>query len=455
MRNKFLTLALLFAVVLGAFPVSFAQEPVKVVWYVGLGAGGQPEQVEAQNQVVADFNASHPDIVLEIQIVDNNVAYDTLSTLIASAAAGGGQAPDIIGPVGADGSNAFAGRYLGLDALIESTGYDLSQFDEAAVEAYRVDGELIGLPFATFPTSIYFRRDLFDEAGLNYPPQVYGEPYVMPDGTEVEWTMDTLREVAMMLTVDSNGADATMDDFDPNSIEQWGFQSQWNEPRGISTMFGASSLVDENGDAQLPQAWVDAFNWYYNGMWTDHFIPTAAQDGSDLLAAGNAFSSGRIAMAHTHLWYTCCVGTSNTWDLAVMPSHNGVTTAKLHGDTFRILNTTQNPEAAFEVLTYLLGEAAPTLLQVYGGMPARAEQTEAFFATLDATFPQGVNWQVAVDSLAYADSPNHEYNMPNYLKAKDRIGAFQTLYGGDGTLDINAELEKLVADLDAIFDEVE
>lgn len=298
MRNKFLTLALLFAVVLGAFPVSFAQEPVKVVWYVGLGAGGQPEQVEAQNQVVADFNASHPDIVLEIQIVDNNVAYDTLSTLIASAAAGGGQAPDIIGPVGADGSNAFAGRYLGLDALIESTGYDLSQFDEAAVEAYRVDGELIGLPFATFPTSIYFRRDLFDEAGLNYPPQVYGEPYVMPDGTEVEWTMDTLREVAMMLTVDSNGADATMDDFDPNSIEQWGFQSQWNEPRGISTMFGASSLVDENGDAQLPQAWVDAFNWYYNGMWTDHFIPTAAQDGSDLLAAGNAFSSGRIAMAH-------------------------------------------------------------------------------------------------------------------------------------------------------------
>lgn len=455
MRNKFLTLALVFAVVLGAFSVSFAQEPVKVVWYVGLGAGGQPEQVEAQNQVVADFNAAHPDIVLEIQIVDNNVAYDTLSTLIASAAAGGGQAPDIIGPVGADGSNAFAGRYLGLDALIESTGYDLSQFDEAAVEAYRVDGELIGLPFATFPTSIYFRRDLFDEAGLNYPPQVYGEPYVMPDGTEVEWTMDTLREVAMMLTVDSNGADATMDDFDPNSIEQWGFQSQWNEPRGISTMFGASSLVDENGDAQLPQAWVDAFNWYYNGMWTDHFIPTAAQDGSDLLAAGNAFSSGRIAMAHTHLWYTCCVGTSNTWDLAVMPSHNGVTTAKLHGDTFRILNTTQNPEAAFEVLTYLLGEAAPTLLQVYGGMPARAEQTEAFFAALDATFPQGVNWQVAVDSLAYADSPNHEYNMPNYLKAKDRIGAFQTLYGGDGTLDINAELEKLVADLDAIFDEVE
>jgi len=57
-----------------------------------LGAGGQPEQIEAQNQVVADFNASHPNIELQIQIADNNVAYDTLATLIASEAVSPGQA---------------------------------------------------------------------------------------------------------------------------------------------------------------------------------------------------------------------------------------------------------------------------------------------------------------------------------------------------------------------------
>lgn len=450
MNRKFSRITLLIVVLsllLGALSVG-AQEPVKIVWYVGLGAGGQPEQVEAQNKVVADFNASQSEIVLEIQIVDNNVAYDTLSTLIAA-----GQAPDIIGPVGNDGSNAFAGLYLGLDEVIESSGYDLSQFSEASVESFRVDGKLIGLPFATFPSMIWYRTDLFDEAGLNYPPAAYGEMYVMPDGTEVEWTMDTLREVAMMLTVDANGNDATMEEFDPTAIDQWGFVSQWNEPRGISTMFGANSLIDEEGNAQLPEAWTTAFNWYYNGIWTDHFIPNDAQVGSDVLAAGNAFASGRVAMAHTHLWYTCCVGEMDTWNLAAMPSHNGVVTAKLHGDTFRILAATKNPEAAFTVLSYLLGEAAPELLLVYGGMPARAEQTEAFFATLEETFPQGVNWQVAVDSLAYADSPNHEYSMPNYLKAKDRIGVFQTLMGGTEGLDINAEMATLIADLQVIFDE--
>jgi len=257
----------------------------------------------------------------------------------------------------------------------------------------------------------------------------------------------------MMLTVDANGNDATMEEFDPEAIDQWGFVSQWNEPRGISTMFGANTLIDEEGNAQLPEAWTTAFNWYYDGIWTDHFIPNDAQVGSDVLAAGNAFASGRVAMAHTHLWYTCCVGEIDTWNLAAMPSHNGVVTTKLHGDTFRILAATKNPEAAFTVLTYLLGDAAPELLQVYGGMPARAEQTEAFFATLEETFPQGVNWQVAVDSLAYADSPNHEYNMPNYLKAKDRIGVFQTLMGGTDGLDINAEMATLVADLQVILDE--
>ncbi|MDX2075605.1 MAG: extracellular solute-binding protein [bacterium] len=438
--------------VVGIIP-AMAQDKIVVVWYVGLGAGGQAEQIDAQNAVVEAFNASQDRIELQIQIVDNNVAYDTLATLIAT-----GQAPDIVGPVGADGSNAFAGNYLDLEPLIEASGYDLSQFSPASVEAFRYPGQgLIGLPFATFPSFIYFRPSLFDEAGAPYPPQEYGVPYVDVNGEEKEWNMDTLRELAMYLTVDANGNDATMAEFDTEAIEQFGFVSQWNEARGISTMFGASSLVDEAGNAVLPQAWTDAFTWYYNGIWSDHFIPNASQAGSDVFANGNAFSSGKVAMAHTHLWYTCCAG-ENTWDIAVMPSFNGVTTAKLHGDSFRLMRTSDDMSeeqqlANFEVLAYLLGEASDELLFVYGGMPARAEDTESFFAKLDETFTQGVNWQVAIDSLAYADSPNHEYAMPNYLKAKDRIGAFQSLVESTPDLDIAAELNKLVADLDVIFKE--
>lgn len=451
MSKRSLPFLLIVALVVASFvPLTTAQEPVTITWFVGLGAGGQPEQIEAQNAVVEAFNASHDDIELEIVIADNDVAYDTLSTLIAS-----GDAPDIIGPVGIRGSNAYSGQWLDLQPIIDETGFDLSIWDQALVDFYRVEGEgLIGLPFGIFPSFLYFNRDLFDEAGLDYPPQAFGEPYADGD----EWTIEKLAELGRLLTVDENGNDATSAEFDKDAIVQYGFVSQWhNDLRANATLFGAGNLVDEEGNAQIPEHWREAANWYYEGMWGDQpFMPNDPAAGSDLLAAGNPFSSGNVAMAYTHLWYTCCLGdAAESWDIGVLPSYNGTTTAKLHADTFRILAATEHPQEAFEVLTYLVTEAAPSLLQVYGGMPTDAAAQEAFFAGLDETYTQGVNWQVAVDSAQYPDNPSHEGNMPNFNKADERQAAFWSLLIGTEGLDVNAELDTLQADLQAIFDEVE
>jgi len=141
------------------------------------------------------------------------------------------------------------------------------------------------------------------------------------------------------------------------------------------------------------------------------------------------------------------------WDIAATPSYNGQITSKLHADTFRILKTTEHPDEAFTVLAYLLDDAAPDLLLVYGAMPAHKSLQKAFFEGLDEKYPQGVDWQVAIDSLSYADHPSHESWMPNFAKADDRIKAFQSLYENTPDLDLDAELDKLRDDLQAIFDE--
>ncbi|HET9666223.1 MAG TPA: hypothetical protein VFP09_05690, partial [Desertimonas sp.] len=57
-------------------------EPVTVRWFVGLGTGAEVEQLQAQEDLVAEFNDSQDGIELQIQIVDNEVAYDTLATQI-------------------------------------------------------------------------------------------------------------------------------------------------------------------------------------------------------------------------------------------------------------------------------------------------------------------------------------------------------------------------------------
>lgn len=429
-------LAIFILMVLTSFPAAAA--PVTVTWFIGLGTGTQEEQIPVQEAVVAAFNGIQEDINLELIVVNNADAAGVLRQMIAE-----GNAPDLVGPVGIDGSNAFAWQYLDLQPLVDSTGYDLTQFPEAAVNVYRLEGQgLVGLPFATYPSFIYYRRQLFDDAGLPYPPHEFGAQY---NGDT--WDTNKLREIGMLLTLDNNGKNATEAEFDANNIVQWGFAPQFSEVRGYVPMFGAGHPFNDQGTAVLPDSYAAGFPWFYNGMWTDHFIPNGAQ--RDAMPDGNTFASGQVAMANAHLWYTCCAG-DNDWDIAVVPSYNGVHTAKLHDDSFRILKASKHPAEAFTVMTYLIGEASLDLLAVYGGMPARPGDQAAFIAALEADFPQNVDWQVAIDSLLYADSPSHEAAMPNYQAAKDRLFEFQNLIDYTSGLNIQDELAALIADLEII-----
>ncbi len=435
---------------------SASNEPVQIRWFVGLGAGSDEGTFAGQQAVVDQFNATHDNIELVLEIVDNDVAYDTLATQIAA-----GNAPDIVGPVGIRGRDSFKGAWLDLQPYIEATNYDLSDFDPAMVEFYHVQEEgQLGIPFAIFPSFIIYNKDLFDEAGLNYPPANYGEPYVWPDGTESEWNMDTLRQVAMLLTVDANGNDATSPDFDNQNIVQFGFMNQWTDPRGIGTFFGPGSLVADDGvTAQVPENWRAAWRWTYDGWWTDYFIPNGPYGGAEFLQGpGGPFSSGNLAMVHLHLWYVAPWALGNVpfdWNLAATPSYNGVVTSKMHADTFGILKYTQHPDEAFEVLTYLLSpEVAGQLLNIYGGMPARLSMQENYFATYGETnFPgKDINWDVVVASMAYADNPNHESWMPSFQETTDRYNEFWNYLANTPGLDVDAEIDRLVADLQQIFD---
>jgi multiple sugar transport system substrate-binding protein len=423
-----------------------------VRWFVGLGTGTDANQLEVEQKVVNDFNASHPNINLVIEVINYNAARDTLSTEIAS-----GNPPDIVGPVGVSGAEAFHGQWLDLTDLIAETNYDLSQYSEGAVDFYKVGGEgQIGIPFAIFPSLLYYQKGLFDEAELNHPPHAVGEKYVMPDGSEVEWDFDAVREIAKILTVDTNGNDATSADFDPENIEQWGYEPQYQDLRAIGSYFGAGSFVgDDEKTAEIPPQWADAWKWYYSGVWDEHFIPTQAQRNGEALAE-NPFNSGNVAMGLSHLWYTCCiVDAGEDWDVAIVPSHDGKITANFNADTFRILKESRHPKEAFEVLTYLLGDASLELLSVYGGMPARTADQDQFIAGLDEKFPWKPDWQVAMDMIPYADNPSFEGYMPNYNKAFDAANTFLTKLASTPDLDMDQEIASFKEQLQSIFDEVQ
>jgi multiple sugar transport system substrate-binding protein len=437
-----------------------AQERVTIRWYVGLGAGTDAPLIAAQEQIAADFNASQDEIKLVLEIVDNDQAYDVLSTQIAA-----GNAPDIVGPMGIRGRASFPGVWLDLTQLIEDNEYDLSDFDPALVDFYKVEGEgQLGIPFAVFPSFIIYNTRLFDEAGIPYPPTAYGEPYIDWEGNEREWNLDTLREIAMILTVDQNGNDATMNGFDENNIIQFGYGNQFTDFRGRATLFGAGNLVDADGNAHIPEHWREAERWYHKAMWEDYFYPNGVYGNSEIMGGpgGNWFGTGNIGMVSIHLWFTGwgTAGIGDEWDFAPVPSYNGVTTAKLHADTFGIMKSSEHQQEAFIVLTYLLGGRAEELTALYGGMPARLSLQGDYFNTLAAaqsqTYPDvnwtEKNWDVVVAGLSYPDNPNHEESMPSFLESTDRYTSYTQQVDNDPNADIDAALTALEADLQAIFD---
>lgn len=426
-----------------------------VRWFIGLGAGGQPEQEAAQRAVVEEFNSSQDEIELVIEIVENDVAYETLATEIAS-----GNAPDIIGPVGRDGSNEYAGLYLDIEPYVADV--DTSMWEDAAIENQREsDGTLVGLPFASYPSVLYYNRDLFDEAGLPYPPSEYGSDgtAVYGEGTEWEgpWDYDKVTEIAQILTVDGNGVDATDPSFDRSTTVQWGFHWQWTTRIFQNgSYWGAGYPTADDGTADIPAIWEDEWNWWHDAIWDLGISPSQEQMDA---VGDNVFQTGNLAMAATHLWYTCCIAdpdngiTGDFWDLAALPSHDGTVTANMHADTFRILDSTQHPDEAFEVVYYLLTEAALPLLQAYGGAPADPALTEDYLAGLEERYPQGVNWQVALDGAAFADDPSHESAVPGWGEYKVRLAELESGILSDSALDVDAAIADAEADLTVIFEQ--
>ena len=167
-----------------------------------------------EQQVAEAFNAAHPGIHLSFEGYPYAGARDALSVQIGS-----GNGPDIVGPVGIGGANAFHGQWLDLQPLIDKNHFDMSQFPTSTVSnLYNVGGEgQVGIPYAIYPSVLFYRASLFKEAGLAEPPHEWNSTYTMPDGSKVPWDYDTVRKIALLLTVDKNGKDATEAGFDPET----------------------------------------------------------------------------------------------------------------------------------------------------------------------------------------------------------------------------------------------
>jgi multiple sugar transport system substrate-binding protein len=144
------------------------------------------------------------------------------------------------------------------------------------------------------------------------------------------------------------------------------------------------------------------------------------------------------------------------FQLGIQPiGANGEVAGRIDADTFRILKSSKHPKEAFEALSYLITTGGDKLLPVYGAMPAIADKTDAFFEVKSNDYPfvTDESWNVFVQGLAYPDTPSSEQYLPNSIKANARFSTFNDLLINTEGLDFDAEYQKLVDDLNAIYNE--
>lgn len=416
-------------------------ELTKIQVMIGFGAGTDPSLQAVHRELETAFNETvgkEKGIELEFFTVPYADSSQKFTTLIA-----GGMAPDIVGPIGISGTAKFIEEWKDITPLIERDGLDISDYSEALVNSHRYDigGEkkLVGFPIGYFPSVLIYNADMFDRAGLAYPPTEWGTP---------DWTYDKLYEMAREMTIDENGNTRNDSGFDEANIVEYGYGgTDWANWRcWIGKFFDdngdpvALGVSDDYKTAEMNSpAWIAAFAELEQIVHIDHIRPDSVPGqgaavygdntpmGSNVLGTWEMFSWIKYAFAE---W-----DANFNWNVAAIPSLDGHIVAATNTDTFVMPKSGNNPDEAWEVYKWLYEpEQYAKLAQNYGAIPARESLKDTWVTIMrdgvkneDGTYGWNasprpdIDWEVFLDASDYADEPNNESWVPNYGKVFDAM----------------------------------
>ncbi|MFQ3648218.1 MAG: sugar ABC transporter substrate-binding protein [Anaerolineae bacterium] len=450
MRTRKWIIAIAAALMAFAVGPAMAQQPVKVTIFVGLGTGTSPTQVAAQRQLEQKFNSQHTDIQIEFLIVPYAEAGQRLITMIT-----GGNAPQLVGPIGTSTIADYLDAWTDITSFIEAENFDTSDFYGPTLEINDFGFKNVGLPLGIYPSFIIYNADLFDAAGLDYPPASY---------EDMTWDINALTQTAMLLTLDANGNDATSPDFDPENVVQWGFDDSWIGTLGRMVFWGP----ENGGRVTTPDfrtavvnspEWQQGLQWYADAIWEHHFYPGRPTDIATYEAAGvgSPLDSGLVAMFHTHTWYLgelrdVLPDLPFRVGIAAVPlNQKGQRIARIHADNFVIPEAATNKEEAWYVMKWLSSaENIEEVCLIYGCIPARASVAVSYEARLREVFPM-IDFDPIFAAIAFLDNPHHETWVPDRPRVNEVLERISEQVQ-QGNRDVQAILDAANAEVQQILD---
>ncbi len=422
-------------------------EPVKITIFVGFGTGTDDSQIAVHQQIAKEFNDTHKDIQIEFVTVTWEEHATKFSTMLA-----GNMAPDLAIPIGVQGVAEFYDEWLDISPYIKRDNYDVSDFYGPSLQLQTYPDKTIGIPIGVYPSVMFYNEDLFDKAGLSYPPDKFGDP---------TWTYDKVIELAQKLTLDKNGKTPTDAGFDPTNIVQYGWDGWDQSPfRIVPAKFGGSPLgmtADYKTAEMNKDGYLQAMQFVRDSIWKYYVRPNGEYVDSTL-SSGDSMGPGTVAMWEVFSWMAYAwpdwEGVFN-WNVAAIPAGpTGKVVAETNGDAFAITKSSKHPDQAWEVAKYLLQpDIMKRLCESYGCIPSRKSLASGWLDSMKEQYPK-VNFQLFIDAIDYMDaSPNNESWVPEYQRIWDATeNAYSEVVSG-ANKDVQAVMDALNTEVQGYLDE--
>lgn len=346
MKFKKMTSALLAAVLLGTTALtgcgssddSVAEDGrknLKVFFFLN------EQESEIYKNMLDKFQQEHSDTIANIDLqITTQEEYETTLTGMMTA----GDMPDVfyVGPNAVE-QYVENGYIENLTPYLEEMNISTDGLMQNIVDSYRYDGENTGsgdiyaLPKDSSVFAYAYNKDLFDEAGLEYP-----DP-------ENPYTYDEFVEVCKKLTKDTDG---------DGEIDQWG--------AGFANAFMLHQFIWSNGASftsddyktitiDTPE-FKEALQKYVDLTLVHKVTPTVEQDAS--LGVYQRWLSGQEAFYACGTWDVAAFMDKETfpfnWDLCTYPTlSTGKSMTWLGTVGYCVSSSSKNKEEAIELINYL------------------------------------------------------------------------------------------------------
>ncbi len=341
-------------------------------------------------RMLEQFQASHPNIRVYYNLDPDSEQFDEKSLADLQS----GTAADVF-----QGCCSFFPVWAQKGYLLDLRPYVQADLDRATIDdwdpvqykaLFSRDGRQFGLPKYHGALALYYNKDIFDRYRVDYPTGA--------------WNHNDYLSAMKRLTLDTDGDRRT---------DLWGSMLDigWERLQVHVNGWGGH-FVDPNDPTRSqmsdPPA-LAALEWIHERMWTDKVMATPLD--TQVQGTRDAFVSQKLAMVEDGSWALKDILSTAKFRIGVAPFPAGpVRRATLATtDGFGIYAGTKNPDAAWELLKFLISkEYGRAMARAHFLQPARASLVDEWVQYIRDEFPTQTR---EMDISAFADGHLKGYSV--------------------------------------------